>query len=531
MPENRTWIIAPNDLPDSALTGGKTGLEKESLRINYDGNIAVTPHPKSLGAPLTHSCITTDFSEALLELVTPPCARPAEAIDFLNNTEAFVHRRLDGEYLWAASMPCRLDGNSDIPIARYGDSELGKKKTRYREGLALRYGKTMQVIAGVHFNYSFSDTLWTALRKQPDSTPVSTDDINARYMGMIRNLQRFGWINLYLFGASPAVCRSFTEKRPVHLRAFDEQTWFHPHATSLRMSDIGYTNDRIHTRHQVIYHSLPAYIESLDKLTQTPHPKFALLDSSYSGTPRQLNGNILQIENELYATVRPKQIPQDDETYLDALRMRGIRYVELRSIDVNPFFPNGITAEQLAFVELLMHYCLLQPSPEISDSEALIIHQNYNDTAYRGRDPQLNLLRDGHPVRLHDWAMQIIDNMQAIADAMDKAHHTNEYSCALNIQRNCVAFSELTPSSRMLQVMENNNESFTEFVLRQSMQHHRHHLDQRLETEREKYYQALSRKSHRQQQIMEADDKLSALIERLKYQHDIDPLNQLRQDF
>ena len=148
------------------LRGGRKGVEKESLRVTPAGEIVQTPHPAALGAPLTNENITTDFSEALIELVTPPFGETWELLQYLCDIHQFVYRHLDDELLWATSMPCALDGDASIPLAQFGRSNVGRMKTIYRHGLGVRYGRIMQAISGVHFNYSFSPRLWRPRRHQ-----------------------------------------------------------------------------------------------------------------------------------------------------------------------------------------------------------------------------------------------------------------------------------------------------------------------------------------------------------------------------
>ena len=136
------------------LAGGSIGIEKECLRVDKNGKLSQQPHPASLGSALTNPYITTDFSEALLELITPPEPGVSAALECLQKIHQFVYSQLEDESLWNASMPCVVAGEDGIPIAQYGSSNSGMMKTVYRRGLGHRYGKMMQAIAGVHFNYS-----------------------------------------------------------------------------------------------------------------------------------------------------------------------------------------------------------------------------------------------------------------------------------------------------------------------------------------------------------------------------------------
>ena len=499
----------------NSFQGAMIGVEKESLRIKRKGVISETSHPPALGSPLTHPCITTDFSEALLELITPPCKSSRDALDFLADTETFVHQQLRNEYMWSASMPCLLRGEEDIPIARYGHSSTGMMKTVYRRGLAHRYGKKMQVIAGAHFNYSFPTSLLTEMQQAENNQGPISLYINQKYMAMIRNMQRYGWLNLYLFGASPAICHSFAETKPDKLSHFDNRTYFHPYATSLRMSDIGYTNNNMHRNIKVSYDSIEAYIRTLGAVINTPHPAYDGIGKNRSDGLQQLNSNILQIENEYYTTVRPKQIPQDDESHFKALQERGIRYVEVRSLDINPFSPSGLDQSQLNFMEVIMHYCLLKDSPMINDHESNTIKQNLNQVAYEGRNPKLQLQCGNGSIHMQQWALDIMDEMQSISQTLDAAHDTLRYSRALCEQREKIINPALTPSARILSDMHEHEESFTEFAMRKSREHHKYHQSRKLSQRRREYYESLSRKSYRQQQELERSDTCRQLGDQL----------------
>jgi glutamate--cysteine ligase len=137
---------------DASFAGGLRGVEKEALRVTADGYLAQTPHPAGLGSALTNRYITTDFSEALLEFVTPALGSTWETLQVVCDIHQFAYQQLGDELLWCASMPCRIPAEADIPLARYGDSNVGRMKTVYRRGLGHRYGRNMQTISGVHFN-------------------------------------------------------------------------------------------------------------------------------------------------------------------------------------------------------------------------------------------------------------------------------------------------------------------------------------------------------------------------------------------
>ena len=497
------------DLADPGLLqGSRIGLEKETLRVSPAGSIAQTPHPVAFGSALTNPFITTDYSEALLELITPPCDTIIEALEFLSDTQKFVYDRLDDEILWSTSMPCVVAGETSIPIAQYGTSNAGRMKSVYRVGLGYRYGRVMQVIAGVHYNYSLSDDFWRAFQRiEADDQPEQAF-ITERYFGMLRNLQRLGWMIPYLFGASPAVCKSFLGGAETTLKDFDENTYYEPYATSLRMGDIGYQNNKENeTGIKANYDNLDDYLESLECAITTPCPDYEKIGVKVDDEYRQLNANILQIENEYYSTVRPKQVPNGNEKPVVALQQRGVQYIELRSLDVNAFDPLGVNDTQLYFLEAFVLFCLFTDSPPINERERVEIDKNELDTAHRGRDPQLVLQRNGKPVSLSEWASEVITAMQGVCDLLDAGVEGTPYSDALQAQHAAVEDPDCTPSACMLASMRERGEGFYHFAKRMSLQHS-DYFRSYPEDGLDKLLQDTARTSLQRQKNIEASDTL-----------------------
>lgn len=492
------------------LQGALIGLEKESLRVAPSGSIAQTPHPAALGSALTHPEITTDYSEALLELITPPFAEAQAALQRLDAIHRFVYTHLGDEFLWAASMPCVVDGETSIPIARYGTSNLGQMKHIYRRGLGYRYGKVMQVIAGVHFNFSVPEKFWPVLQALEGDTRPTRDFIDAAYFGLIRNLQRYGWLIPYLFGTSPAVCKSFLAGKETPLSEFDENTYYGPYATSLRMSDIGYTN-RTHkkTPIEISYDDLGSYVASLSRAITTPCPVYEAIGVKVGDEYRQLNANILQIENEYYSTVRPKQPPQNNEKPTLALQQRGVRYVELRSVDVNVFEPTGISEAQLHFLEAFLLFCLLCDSPPITADERRAINQNQLTAASVGRQPGVTLQRAEGEVTLQQWAEELSTAMQPLCEMLDSNVTDARYSRTLATQQAAIRDPECTPSARVLAEMRQHGEGFYHFAKRQSLAHRDYYRNRPLSPELAQAFAAASEHAWQRQRVIEASDTLS----------------------
>ncbi len=514
------------------LAGGRIGLEKEALRVTAGGLVAGTAHPAALGSALTHPCITTDFSEALLELVTPALASSPEVLALLDDLHRFVYRRIGDERLWATSMPCVLRGGARIPLAHYGSSNAARMKTVYRRGLGNRYGRVMQIIAGVHFNYSVDDRLWPRLaglpgavvrahggadrradqraeRRSGESSGADTQALRSEgYMGMVRNLQRLGWLVPYLFGASPAVCKSFVQDAATDLESFDASTFFYPYATSLRMGDIGYQNRQEEgTGMKACYDSLDAYIKSLTWAIETPCPRYEAIGVKRNGRYEQLNDHVLQIENEYYSSVRPKQVTDWMERPTLALRRRGVRYVELRSVDVNAYHPLGIDAEQMGFLRLFMLYCLLADGPRIDARERRAIDTNQVLAAHRGREPGLRLQAGDEAPMLRDWGLAVLDAMQPLAELLD-AGSDGDYCRSLAAQRAKVLDPMRTPSARMLSEMRERGEGFAQFAGRLTDEHRQTFLAAPPAREREAWLRDLAATSLDRQRAIEAADDI-----------------------
>jgi glutamate--cysteine ligase len=434
-----------------------------------------------------------------------------EALRFLDDCHRFVCRHIGDELLWAASMPCILAGEASIPIAGYGRSNLGLMKHVYRRGLAWRYGRIMQVIAGIHFNFSLSDEFWAAFQdREGDRRPLQ-DLRSESYFGLIRNLQRIGWLILYLFGASPAVCKSFLDGKATTLPEFDDHTCYGPYATSLRMSNIGYTN-RTEKKSgvNVCYNSLPEYIASLTQATATPWPPYERIGVKVDGEYRQLNANILQIENEYYTSMRPKQPPQGNEKPTLALARRGVQYVELRSVDINPLHPLGVNESQLRFLEAFLLLCLLNESPPLTAEERRMIDDNQMATALNGRDPALVLHRCGDSsLPLRRWAEELLGRLQPVCELLDFGEADRPYAAALAEQRAALADPDRTPSARMLAEMRASGENFFRCARRLSEQHRRFFEARPLAEERLQFFTAAAEQSLREQAQIEAADDVS----------------------
>ncbi len=495
------------DALGAPFRGRLIGVEKESLRIDNDGYIAKTPHPKALGSALTHCCITTDFSEALLEFVTPPANDVDSVIQCLTDLHRYCYATIDDEMLWAASMPCRIRAEDRIPIADYGRSNVGMMKSVYRRGLSHRYGRAMQIIAGVHFNFSLPESVWHVLRQTEQPSSDALEFRSQCYFRLIRNFQRSGWIVPYLFGSSPVVCESFLQARGIAPTAADAGSAYQqPFATSLRMGDIGYKNDA--QRDLCIdYNTLSGYVTTLSAATSKPFAQFAAVgEFSANGARQQLNVNQLQIENEYYSLVRPKQITRSGEKPTHALKQRGVRYVEVRALDLDPYGATGISAGTLYFMEALLIACALDDSPPISPDEQRIIDHNQLQIANQGRKPRLKLIRHEHSISLHAWLEAILHQLEPIARVLDQENTDTRYSDVLARQSAVSADLSLLPSHRVAVDTQAHDDSFYAFARQQSQRHRDYFLAQALSTSKHAKLAAESTASRARQAAMESTD-------------------------
>ncbi|WP_180028387.1 glutamate--cysteine ligase [Acinetobacter sp. YH16032] len=513
-PEALSETILPNWVDSSVFKGMLRGIERESLRMQSDGFISQKDHPKGLGSALTHPHITTDYSEALLEFITPPQSSIPEALSYLEDIHAFTHRHLeDGEKLWPMSMPCMLDDEEEsIRLAQYGSSNIGKFKTLYRRGLGVRYGRRMQTISGVHYNVSFPDALFEQLQANEQDEALkqlSLQDYRShRYFALIRNFIRLTPLVMFLIGASPSVCRCFMTGREHHLLPLIKGTLYLPYATALRMGRFGYQNSA-QKELGIHYNDLKGYLAGLQKAVKTSYAAFSRLGlDDEAGEPIQINDHVLQIENEYYSLVRPKQVPQSGETPSDALANRGVGYVELRAVDVNPYSPIGINEDTAGFLEVLALYCLLKDSPELLDDELEVIEQNQQEVVNRGRAPNAAIVENGQSIEIETWANQYLKQMQPLAETLDQVHLTSLYSDAMQIMQSRVDEVDETFSAKIVEdtVKHSGTWSLGSVLAHQHADHYQNYV---LSQDKVTYFEQLTVQSLEQQQQLEAECSLS----------------------
>ena len=477
----------------------RRGIEKESLRVRSDGALATTPHSRLLGAALTHPHITTDFSESQLELITSPHTTPEACLAELTEIHQVVYRAIREELLWVASMPCGLPEDDAIPIGQYGSSNIGRMKTVYRVGLAHRYGRRMQMISGIHYNFS---------------VPGQS---NESYFALIRNFRRHSWLPILLFGASPAVCPSFVEGRSHKLVPFTPGTLHLPHATSLRMGQLGYQSEA-QVSLAVSYNSLESYAASLHEALTVPYPPYERIGVRHGDDYRQLATSLLQIENEFYSPIRAKRTIRRGERPLHALRERGVEYVEVRLMDLDAFEPVGIAAATMRFLDVFLLHCLLSDSPPDTPAELEALARNKLRGAERGREPGLRLERGSKEVTLAEWGAEILEGCAPVAAALDAAlggtAHREAHSHATSVLKNPAR----TPSARVLEeIKARHGGSYTRFVVAHSQAHADTLRALPLAFPTEARFARMMGESLREQRETEAADSLDFETYRRKY--------------
>lgn len=499
------------------LTQFGMGIEREALRITLRGGLAQTPHPESLGKALTHSAITTDYAENLLEFITPVSHSVSTLLEQLSDLHYHTLKTLDAvepnqdkkEKLWPLSMPCYVDDCNKIPLAQYGSSNVGQMKTLYRKGLQLRYGSMMQVIAGVHFNFSFPTALWQALHKVQNSALPLDEFISDKYMGVSRNFFRTGWLIPYLFGASPALSASFLKKSNTQLpfKPLAKGTCYLPYATALRLSDLGYTNQAQDCL-SMSYNSLSEYIKNLHDAIALPSEHYQNLGLKKDEQYQQLSTNILQIENELYSTLRPKTVAQAGEKPSEALA-RGIEYIEVRSLDINPFSPLGVEADQLDFIQLLLFDALLSDSPELNQAETKLNKDNLERIILEGRKPGLSLIDGDTEVPMPELAGRIIDRLKPLAILLDENKGGDAFTSSLELQQQRIVDPDLTLSGRILKALLSGNLDNCSLAQGLAQQHAEHLLKQDYQHWDETWFSKALADSVAKQADIEASDQLS----------------------
>jgi glutamate--cysteine ligase len=466
------------------FTRTEHALEKESLRVDRQAHLQQSPHPKALGSPLTNPSMSLDFAEAQPEIITPVFDSIEETLSFLHDYHKFTYHKLGNEYLWPYSTPCIVPSDEHIAIAQFGTSDSAKAKDRYRKGLSSRYGRKIQCLSGVHYNFSFSKEIWNYLHKEWGNDQEYKDFVSGSYLHIMRNFFRLNALNIYLFGATPVCDASFLSASTPGIQEISKDSFSFDGATSIRMSQHGY-----HSPQQknlfIDYNDLGSFVSSLQSALNTKHSDFENLR----------NSNLLQIPAELYQAIRLKVSDTNHLDFFESLDSNGIDYIELRAIDLDPFSPIGVSQEQLHFLQLLLFHCLLNESPPLTQREQAELSDNDSLVALHGRLPRTQLKIDGTSVLFTDWASETLSELSGTADFLDKVHKNKTYSLLLKREMEKVNDPSLTPSARILSRMKEEKLSFWQMGMADAEKHKKLILSQDLSEKQKKASEAQVKKS------------------------------------
>lgn len=397
---------------DAPILQATFGLEREGLRVNQNGKLAQTSHPKAFGSRNFHPTIQTDFSEQQLELITPIAPSTKEARRFLAAITDVAGRTIPkNEVIWPLSMPPKLSP-AEIQIAHLENDF----ERYYREGLAKKYGKTLQAISGIHYNMELGPDLIQALFKVSDYKNIRLFK-NDLYLKLARNFLRFRWFLTYLYGAAPIAEEGFLTRdisQPVR---------------SIRNSDLGYVNDqKIH----ISYASLESYVSDIEKYVA--------------------QGDLIA-EKECYMPVRFRG-QKENRLYLE----KGITYLEFRCFDLDPFEVLGISQETMDTVHLFLLALLwlddiAEPDKLLNQAHAL--------------NEQIALSHPLAPLPVEADTDLLLESMQAVIHHFELSPY---YQNLLQHARNAVADPNLTLAAQFLPYLR--NQSLEAFGLEKAKEYH-----------------------------------------------------------
>ena len=443
------------------------GIEKESLRVSKDNTISSSDHPSSLGSALTNKYITTDFSEALLELITPTHSSVEDVLKNLDEICKFVVEETP-ETIWPSSIPCKIEKEDSIRLADYGTSNSGLLKTLYRSGLSYRYGSMMQTVSGIHYNFSFNDAFFESLRGEEDLQTFK----NKSYLSLIRNFRRNAWMILYLFGSSPVVPKTFITDRKNFLEELNKEDLFLEYATCLRMSELGYMS-KAQDNLYIAYNNIDEYLKDLKNALTKEHKRYGEVGVIKDGKRIQINTSIIQIENEYYSSIRPKRVTPPGERPINVLRDEGIDYVEIRALDNNSFLPSGIDEDTSYFLEAYLIGCFFGEDKKSTQDEIKELLVNWENVVKEGRNPELKLLKNKEKITIKDSGMKVVDSLRNIFEQMppEMNDYVERVMKSLDQQEKKLNDASLTPSGLIVDQLKNNNKTWEELNLELAKRH------------------------------------------------------------
>lgn len=409
-------------LTSEELLKGSFGIEWESLRARSNGKLSLRPHPSVFGNKANNPYITTDFSESQIEIITPTFDSIDEAYDVFGLLSDIVNASLpEDEYLWFQSLPCILPYFDKIPIAKY--DETTRDNENYRKKLARKYGVQKQLISGVHFNFSFKEDMIEKLYKKSQNNDTYQEFKNKVYLKIARNYLRYVWLIIYLTGCSVGAHKTFSPEC-IHLmnKKDFKGSFYSNNGPSFRNASCGYKNKK---------HLYPSY-NSIRQFSQDVE--------SY------ITEGTLCEPKELYTQIRLK--PKNPDDLLKSLKNDGIEYIEIRTLDINPFYKCGMPKIDMKFLHLFLIYMLIKEESDYENwqKESII---NEELSAERAYDDEMRLLKDGNKITLKEWAFELIDEMDYVLNQLN----INEHSL-LNQMKARIENPHLTYGRKLLKMIE-----------------------------------------------------------------------------
>lgn len=405
-------IIKENSL-GLDIKKGRFGIEKESLRVNENGELALTNHPKFFGDKIKNPYITVDFSESQIEMITPTESSVEKAYDFLRNIHEIVATNLKDEYLWSQSVPPILPSEELIPLGKFPQN---KELEKYREKLALKYGRKKQLLSGIHFNFSFDDEFLKELYELSKERTSFKEFKNNIYLKISRNYFKYGWMIIYLLGASPVIHETYLQKCIDKMKKFTEDTYYFEDLVSFRNGSCGYRNEKDFF---VNYESVDKYVESLERLIE----KESISSAKEYYSPIRLK------------TKNPKEI-------LLELKNSGIEYLEFRSIDLNPFSEIGIEKADLEFLHLFILFLFLKDDEPFEEKDYFRYLKNQEILANKGNSDEFRLICcEDKNVSPKEYSIVILEEIERHLKAIGA--FTNKDEKVLQYQKNKILSNRL----------------------------------------------------------------------------------------
>ena len=448
-------LLNLSKLSSREILKGSFGIEWESLRAKGEGELSLTPHPEVFGDKLTNPLITTDFSESQIEIITPTFDTIDEAFNTFSLLADLVNSSLpEDEYLWFQSIPCILPYWDQIPIAQY--SEEGISSQKYREDLAKKYGVKKQMISGVHFNFSFSEEFLRKVYSMGDDDLSFKEFKDGIYLKIARNYLRYCWLIIYLTGCSIGSHKTFSNDCLHLMDAKDDYgSYYSTRGPSFRNASCGYKN---------LKELYPSY-DTVEEFTRDVN---AFIE----------NGDLSEAK-ELYTQIRLK--PKNPKDLLNSLKNDGIEYIEIRTLDINPFYQCGLVEHDMKFLHLFLIYMLVKSESDYADwqREAKLNEENTAEKAYVD---SMRLLRDGREVTLKSWAAEIINEMYGMCEVLGI-----DEGRTLNLMLNRISNPDLTYGKRLLRLIEEQGYINTHIILsKNNKQTSIHNLENIDSSERER---------------------------------------------